>query len=354
MVAEPQPKEHELNSIAKTELKAAMCAGASALVSFGLTISSALAETYTTFDVPNSNLTEPAGINDNGDATGLFMPSAGGFFTGFIRSSDGTFTTFAVKNSLGTTPSAINGKGEIVGDWDSEYGFNGFLRKSDGTILDIDPRHLSGGVRPSNINALRINDAGAIAGGFTDNDGMEKGFLRKANGKTVTYGVTGSPVTQPYGLNSTGAVTGYYWNIDDNTYVGFVRAPDGTIATFGIPDASRTVPIAISDSGTVTGYYDHPTSSGFVRSPDGTVVSFDPPGSQQTNPIAINRKGEIAGHWFDGTHFHGFIRSANGKITSFDPPDSKSTTVTGMNRNGVVIGIYGGTDGRGHGFIRMP
>lgn len=339
----------------KTAFNALVRASASALAMFGLAVSSAAAATYTIVDVPDSDYTTATAINDDGDVTGFYHASAGGFFTGFLRASDGTFTTFAVKGANGTTPAAINRKGEIAGTWDTSSGFVGFVRKADGKIVGIDPRAVSDALGSGSTTMLHVNDSGDVSGDFVDHQNTEKGFFRPKDGKLGTFGVSGSGLTRPYGMNSTGVVTGFYWDMSDGAYAGFVRAADGTLTTFRFPGAQRTIPVAINDAGTVAGYYlVGETFGGFVRSADGTIETFDPPGSKQTNPVAINRRGEIAGVWLDGSRFHSFVRSAKGKITSFDPPGADSSEVRGLNNNGVIVGRFGGTDGHTHSFIRTP
>ncbi len=50
----------------------------------------ASADSFTTFDPPDSTGTEPEGINDSGVITGNY--NDGSQFRGFVRASDGTFT----------------------------------------------------------------------------------------------------------------------------------------------------------------------------------------------------------------------------------------------------------------------
>lgn len=335
----------QLKPVKKTRVKATVCASATAFAMFGLAISGAAAATYTTFDVPESSLTEPAAINDNGDVVGVYFPSAGGFFTGFLRASDGTFTSISVPNSGDTSASAISSKGVIAGSWDDLFGSYGFVRKPSGKISTIDRGERDTG-------GLRINDSGEVAGNFTDERGAEKGFVRPVGERFKGFGVKGAFLTRVAGINSAGAVIGYFVDASAK-YVGFVRAADGTVTKFRVSRAPMTMPVAINDSGAITGYYQNgDTFSGFVRSADGTIETFDPPSSLQTNPAAINRKGEIAGAWFDGSQFHSFVRSPNGKITSFDPPNAKGSQVNGINSKGEIVGTW--SDEHAHGYIRTP
>jgi len=51
------------------------------------------AQTYTTFDAPNSIATQPVAINQQGAITG-FYADANNVNHGFVRAVDGTITTF--------------------------------------------------------------------------------------------------------------------------------------------------------------------------------------------------------------------------------------------------------------------
>jgi hypothetical protein len=59
-----------------------------------LTAASALPYTFTTIDVPGSIATEPSGINDRGQITGVYFTSDGSTH-GFLDAR-GTFTTIDV------------------------------------------------------------------------------------------------------------------------------------------------------------------------------------------------------------------------------------------------------------------
>jgi hypothetical protein len=164
-----------MKEVKKTRLTAAGFAGVFALAMFASITSGAVGATYISFDVPDGISTEPRSINDHGDVTGTYFPSAGGFTSGFIRASDGTFTTFVV-NSSDTGPTSINRAGEVVGSWEDRWGIHGFLRKPSGEIVlivfpGLDDRDLN------YENQLRINDSGKIGGQYAT-----RGFIREPNG----------------------------------------------------------------------------------------------------------------------------------------------------------------------------
>ena len=87
------------------------------LISFAPT---AHAQTFTTFDVPDSRSTQAFAINPAGQITGIYEDISVGLH-GFLRQPDGTIITFDVPgagsgNGLGTFGQAINPAGKIAGN----------------------------------------------------------------------------------------------------------------------------------------------------------------------------------------------------------------------------------------------
>jgi hypothetical protein len=112
------------------------------------------------------------------------------------------------------------------------------------------------------------------------------GFLRASNGTFTTFDAPGavcpsffSICTWPASINPQGAITGYY--CDAITCHGFLRGHDGTITTFDPPGSQFTQGNAINSAGAITGiWYDvNFLGHGFVRTADGTFTTFDAPGS---------------------------------------------------------------------------
>lgn len=228
--------------------------------SFGSTASAAI-EPY-----PFSDGTLALDNNSAGQITGFWGGAVGGGrWHGFLRQPDGTVTSFeAWENSLNfissTWPLAINSAGQITGHYQDATGDHGFLRDSDGTIIRFDPPNAS-------THPRAINSAGAITANYGN-----LGFLRKANGKIVTFNPIGSSYTQPNSINRSGKITGYYLGAD-GTYHGFLRNKNGKFETFDAPGAGTgnsrgTFPQAIGNGGEITGYYQDANFvvHGFVRS----------------------------------------------------------------------------------------
>jgi hypothetical protein len=173
--------------------------------------------------------------------------------------------------------------------------------------------------------AFANNNAGDIVGSFTDTNVVPHGFLRRPDGRIISFDAPGAGLgagldqgTIAYGINDLGVIAGQFQDAG-NVFHGFVRFPDGSFATFEAPGAG-------------TGAY------------QGTVA------------YNINLEGATAGVYFDGSNVeHGFVRSHTGEITTFDPPDSVGTMVceeTCLNLEGAITGFFQDASNTIHGFVR--
>jgi hypothetical protein len=154
----------------------------------------------TTFDVPGAGTepgpafcifcpgTFPTGINAAGVITGLYLDAANVQHS-FVRYPHGAIVTFDAPGAgsavafQGTTAENINSAGEITGYLtDANFFDHGFVREPNGRITDFDAPGAGsppGGQFYGTVPACN-NDAGEIAGYYTDANGLAHGFLRKA------------------------------------------------------------------------------------------------------------------------------------------------------------------------------
>jgi len=177
--------------------------------------------------------------------------------------------------------------------------------------------------------------------------------------------------TQPYCINSAGAITGQYWDAYNVSH-GFLRAADGTITPFDVLGASATAALSINPAGAITGeYFDAKgVAHGFLRAPDGTISTFDAPGAgsvpdsfQGTFGSSINPSGWIAGFIVDESGvYHGFLRAPDGTLTGFNARGAGASPgegtwpagISGINPAGMIAGSYQDTYGVYHGLVRTP
>ncbi|HEY2527248.1 MAG TPA: hypothetical protein VGJ20_04740, partial [Xanthobacteraceae bacterium] len=126
------------------------------------------------------------------------------------------------------------------------------------------------------------NDAGIITGHFTDANRVNHGFLRSPEGEFTTFDVPGAGTiagsgsgTFPVSINDAGAIAGRYTDAH-NVNHGFLRSPGGKFTTFDAPGAgsslgssSGTFANSIKNKGAITGSYAdvNNASHGFLRTP---------------------------------------------------------------------------------------
>ena len=137
------------------------------------------AGTYTPVLVPPSAI--PWGINNSGQLVGFYYGTDHNEH-GFLLSG-GSYTTLDVPlSNVGSTAAyGINGSGQIVGGYQSSGVPHGFLLSA-GTYSMIDFPGAGG-----DATALGINAAGQIVGGYADALGGGHGFLRVT---AITQGLT--------------------------------------------------------------------------------------------------------------------------------------------------------------------
>jgi len=312
----------------------------------------------TTFTVPGSISTFPAGynfnfvpsntsINSEGAITGTYetkVPITPTTFYvalhGFLRSPEGTFRLFDAPNAIatldsGTTPEAINENREITGSFeDVSFAFHGFFRAFDGrlTVFDIPG---SAGTFP-----VGINSRGDVVGNYINPSSGSHGFMRSRDGGLTLFDPPGVGAFGcfPVGINSAGTITGTYFDSDYNEY-GFLRYRNGTYISFAITDpADGTSPTAIDESGRVTGYaYGPPpgfATHSFLRYADGTYTMFDPIGATSSIALGINSQAAVIGTC-DSSPYN-YLRTANGLIQTVNLPGP----VQGINAAYEVPGFY--------------
>ncbi len=234
--------------------------------------------------VPGTLPTEANGINNAGDIVGDYYapPGAPGApactsdtptFSpqcrrGFLL-SEGRFSDVLVPGKAGSIPNAITPDGKIYGcDHDDDYiaSMVGFGRIGPYTYITLD----AGGGELSNPNeqvlASMNNGAtpdGAIIVGLyvdpPDPSGQNHGYIVQG-GKFRTYDISGSTLTQIWGINSDADFVGLYDDANANEH-GFLQhwgssAPITIDVPSGPPfNATLTDAFAINSGGVIVGLY---------------------------------------------------------------------------------------------------
>ena len=158
--------------------------------------------TYTKLEVPGGFGTSAYAINNLGQVVGSY--SAGGLRHGYVRASDGSYMTFDPMGSSETEVTGINDSGVIVGYAVLDgVGIRGFIRAADGTITLV-------GNAGTNTFLEGINNLGQISGYTQTYAGPfsypESGFIRSADGMSITPIDFDPDATRVYGINDAGKV----------------------------------------------------------------------------------------------------------------------------------------------------
>jgi hypothetical protein len=309
------------------------------------------AATYTTIAPPGARWTVPAAINRDGVIAGYYYGGA------FVRSPDGTYSTFNFPNTYATYVTGLNDKGSVVG-WYIDANLkadHAFIRKANGHISTID---LGNG---NHTHIWAIDRFGDTCGDFKDAQGNEHGFVRTPDGTITTFDPAGSIATFSMGINSSGAIAGFFY--DGHNDHGFVRAPDGTITVFDPPRSILTVVFGINDKGAIVGGEDTDDfrTSDFVRDVAGQFTLFDPSAgdvyTDDTTGAGITNNGTVAGWYYfeTDTGSRGFVRQPDGKLQVFNAPGKgRYTFVSGANDAGAIVGHTESVGQNGQGFLRTP
>jgi hypothetical protein len=274
-----------------------------------------------------------------------------------------TYITFDVPSSTSTTVADINLVGTVTGGYsDQNFVSHGFLRRLNGAITTFDAPGAS-----STYGGAAINDAGEIAGTYSDAGSLEHGFLRSPNGAITTFDIPGSTYgPYPGEINDAGVIAGTYW--DENVVArAFVRSRNGAITTFDVPGAvNGTFASGLNLLGATTGSYENEdyVDHGYVRSPDGAITTFEVLSGHYTLPSAINLLGRATGA-FEEPHpevhfrlFRGFLREHDGTIEKFDAvpspldPCCTWTWPSSINLRGEIAGHTNDGHDVNHGFVR--
>jgi len=275
-------------------------------------------------------------INTADAIVGVYA-DASNVYHGFVRDSSGHITSFDAPGVgtvpyEGTIPTSINTAGVVAGTYvDPEGPAHGFVRDSSGHITSFDVTNPPGGTFPLGINA-----AGAIVGMYQLPECLAQGgggnayhgFVRAANGTITTFDAPGAGCTgtDPISINQAGEIAGSYTDTNCVRH-GFVGSPSGTITPFDAPGAGAgigwlqgslagTLAMSINSAGDVTGGFadDNGVYHGFLRTSDGTMAS--PVNAwlaglaplQGTAGISINDQGYIVGAYLDTNSVaHGFL-----------------------------------------------
>jgi probable HAF family extracellular repeat protein len=251
-------------------------------------------------------------------------------------SSGYTFTTIVVPDSLGTIAGGINDRGQIVGEFSDDAGIqHGFL-DTRGNFTTINP--------PGDTFTMLfgINNLGQILGTTSS----IANFLYSHGTFTPLSNLGGSAFA--FGLNDLGQIVG---GGGGNGNLGFLDTR-GRITTYAVPGASNTAGYGINDFGQIVGNYLDSTGFHPFLDTRGVLTNIKVPG-EISLVSGINNLGQITGQFCDSAGCHGFL-DTRGSFTTIDVPGASFTDAQGINDLGQIVGFFGDSTGLESAFLATP
>jgi hypothetical protein len=189
-------------------------------------------------------LTLATAINDSGSVVG-FSGRSGIPSAGFVLHPDGFAAPVVVPSQSpesceadGTFPDGINAAGTIAGWYVSSpdncttANTGGFVMSPDGVFSLFQPPGMLlafpvGGLGGSLLapHSISVDQAGDVAGSYTDAGGVEHGFVRNPYGTLTTFDPPEGDQTTATSIAGGGLVAGYYEYKSGGPPVGFIRIP---------------------------------------------------------------------------------------------------------------------------------
>lgn len=286
-----------------------------------------------------------AGINASGQIAATICATTE--FPSAALYADGVYTPFAGSGIYNVLPfassSAINAGGFIVGNILVGVGCAGNDYHS--FIYDSGTRTLQdlGGLLGCSSQAFAINDAGQVAGYFTDSTGNSHAYLY-TNGNTTDLGNLGAAGAWAYGINAKGEVTGYSAKAGGVGPDAFLYA-NGAMQDIGnLGGLAGSTGYAINAGGDIVGisYTTGNTaqhafvySAGAMLDLNSQISAANAKKYTLVNAVAINDNGQIV--------VQGYVKSDTSKntvsflLTPLAPAVSPSVTGT-LGTNGWYVG----------------
>jgi hypothetical protein len=276
-------------------------------------------------------------------------------------SDDYQFRAVDFPGAANTAIYAVNNRGHFVGAEQA----GSFSSSPHHAIVDdgmelrfLDPTGVIGNSGDS--QAFSINNLEDIAGYYTDDAGVQHGFVHHADGRVTTIDFPEAIDTQAFGVNDFGTVIGIYVDAQGNTRSFAMR--DGHLSNIDLPGGlanGGTTPLSINDLGQIVGEYIQTAGTngfGYLQAPDGRFTLVTAPGSapQQTLYISINNHRQILGQFADAAGVqHNFLQTG-GDFQPFDLPArfaAVSVSAQTVNDHDEIVGLYFDASKVAHGFV---
>lgn len=258
-----------------------------------------------------------------------------------------TFTIFQIPQLDGTEPAGINRYGNVVGAAfflqgirPQEQIHRGFIRYADGATKVLNaPNAVETFFSKRNANGITVGSFERLSGGL-------RGVVF-FKGVWTNVDFPNASSTDLAGINLYGTIVGHW--VDTTGFLRSFKLKNKQFTGISFPGARRTDVQSISDTGVIVGSYISTAGfeHGFVLI-NGVYRTFDNPLSKGATELRdINAKGTIVGNRFTAPNgeTQGFMFK-NGAFKDIVVPGADSTSAQGVNGFNVVTGVarFAGVD----------
>jgi hypothetical protein len=281
------------------------------------------------------------GINNRNQIAGYFGSGAAGHPNkGYVLNLSRNFSFFQNENhpfGLQTQVIGINDIGTTVGFWSNQNNANVMTNDNFGFYtwqghfhtVNFPARH---NANPPVNQLLGVNDSNIAVGFYTDANGNNHGYAFSIPGHWFArVNVPGAKSVSASGINNRGDIAGFFTGQGGVTR-GFVRWRNGQFKNLTFPGATSTMAFGINDSREVVGTYMIGTGNaaktfGFTWSTwAGWRTINDPKGPGATTLNGINDAGDLVGFYVDSAgHTDGLLLSARHFRAPFAAPLTTAT-----------------------------
>lgn len=263
-----------------------------------------------TFQTLNNNadptFNQLLGINNGGTIAGYFGSGAAGHPNqGYTLASpygQGNYTNENFPGSTQTQVTGINNSGLTVGFWADQNNNNFGFVNNGGTFTNVvNPN--SGPINTPQVNQLlAVNNNNVAAGFYIDNAGVTHGDTYDIASQTFTpVNISGATAVTAAGINDAGNIAGFYTN-SGGTTLGFILK-GGILTSLQDPFAVSTMILGLNNTGLADGVYTDAAGlmHGFLYSIGANTFTTvdDPNGINGTTLNGLNDRGQLTGFFVD-------------------------------------------------------
>ncbi len=276
----------------------------------------AQAANYAFQDIVNTGdvtFNQELGINNAGEIAGYFgsgmavgHPNKG--YTTVPPSYNTSFTNENFPNSVQTQVTGINNAGATVGFWsdtnlgsgDNNFGFTDV----GGSFVSVN--HPGTGSGPAINQLLGVNDSNIAVGFYVDTGGATHGYTYNIAATSFSGNIddpNGIGATTAAAINNAGKIAGFYTDTMSGAVLGFVDN-GGAFTTIDVPGSMSTVLLGLNDNGMAVG--DYVDGGGVMHGllydlNNNTFQNIDDPfGIGATTINGINDLNQLVGFYVNG------------------------------------------------------